>query len=575
MGFSYEHAPPFNLTAYETSKPQIDNGLDLMTGKFKVANSTNGPITSISRNGKKIIEREYDATGQLIYVKGKNGSQSLETMLTRDDFGRKTSVSHSNGLNGSYTYDQLNRITSVSWSGAGESMSSTLSYSKAGEITSNVREAATFDYGYSQNGQLTSITQTAGTSLGNLVNRTFTYDKAGNRTGDSALGNGEFEHNVQVIGSGFEFYSDVNGMGQVTQKSNSTEDQLFDYAPEGRLRKFVAYDNTGVEVIRAEYFYDPFGRRILKRKTVSGTTTSKSYAHLGLQHKILIAKTSGGSETVYIDGLGIDEHLGEVGTSVVKAYTTDHLGSMLNTAAAGTKNVYGPYGENLGTIVDRNDSTSPVIYGYTGRELDEESQLYYYRARYYDSSVGRVLPRDPIGFSGGDFNLYRYVYNNPVKYTDSLGLRVDYGGYVVTNPNVRENLNRANENIVNRGIPDNSFVIQITGGDRYRDTSGSIRSVTNNRIVPNSSQTSPHLLERGARAVDLGVSGVSEGEFREALRGTDFNQVTPPSSYRENPHFHLSLPNLRNFDGPYSNIDDLVDSDSLNTGTSGGLLCGP
>ncbi len=60
-------------------------------------------------------------------------------------------------------------------------------------------------------------------------------------------------------------------------------------------------------------------------------------------------------------------------------------------------------------------------YGYAGREPDETG-LIYYRARYYDPAIGRFTQRDPIGLNGG-INLYAYVGNNPVNYTDPLGLR--------------------------------------------------------------------------------------------------------------------------------------------------------
>lgn len=50
-----------------------------------------------------------------------------------------------------------------------------------------------------------------------------------------------------------------------------------------------------------------------------------------------------------------------------------------------------------------------------------------YRARNYNPSVGRFLTEDPIGFGGGDVNLYRFVRNNSVRHTDPTGLRpIDY-----------------------------------------------------------------------------------------------------------------------------------------------------
>lgn len=46
------------------------------------------------------------------------------------------------------------------------------------------------------------------------------------------------------------------------------------------------------------------------------------------------------------------------------------------------------------------------------------------RARYYDPAVGRFVSEDPIGFSGGDVNLYAYVHSNPVRWVDPLGLYI-------------------------------------------------------------------------------------------------------------------------------------------------------
>ncbi|HBL19158.1 MAG TPA: hypothetical protein DD417_20975 [Elusimicrobia bacterium] len=43
-------------------------------------------------------------------------------------------------------------------------------------------------------------------------------------------------------------------------------------------------------------------------------------------------------------------------------------------------------------------------------------------ARYYEPQTARFLQEDPIGFSGGDTNLYAYVRNNPINRTDSFGL---------------------------------------------------------------------------------------------------------------------------------------------------------
>ena len=62
-------------------------------------------------------------------------------------------------------------------------------------------------------------------------------------------------------------------------------------------------------------------------------------------------------------------------------------------------------------------------YQFTGREYDPAIGLYYYRARMYDPTLGRFTSEDPIGFSGGDINLYGYVSNNPLNSIDPYGLQ--------------------------------------------------------------------------------------------------------------------------------------------------------
>jgi RHS repeat-associated protein len=76
--------------------------------------------------------------------------------------------------------------------------------------------------------------------------------------------------------------------------------------------------------------------------------------------------------------------------------------------------------EAFGTIKDATGALDNNI-TYTGRWLEPETGDYFYRARYYDSGVGRFLKRDPIGFGGRDNNFYSYTANNPIVFYDTYG----------------------------------------------------------------------------------------------------------------------------------------------------------
>lgn len=59
-----------------------------------------------------------------------------------------------------------------------------------------------------------------------------------------------------------------------------------------------------------------------------------------------------------------------------------------------------------------------------------------YRNFCYDPVSGRFIQKDPIGLAAGDTNLYRYVGNNPMNFSDPSGLYQTLngstcGGYLI------------------------------------------------------------------------------------------------------------------------------------------------
>jgi len=90
---------------------------------------------------------------------------------------------------------------------------------------------------------------------------------------------------------------------------------------------------------------------------------------------------------------------------------SDHEGNLLLTIT------YDPFGNMMTNVgVGTNNALC-----YTGRELDPDTGLYYYRARYYSPIWGRFLTEDPKGFKAG-VNFYVYAKNNPINANDPTGL---------------------------------------------------------------------------------------------------------------------------------------------------------
>ncbi|MDR0227556.1 MAG: RHS repeat-associated core domain-containing protein [Flavobacteriaceae bacterium] len=60
-------------------------------------------------------------------------------------------------------------------------------------------------------------------------------------------------------------------------------------------------------------------------------------------------------------------------------------------------------------------------YLYNAKELDRETGLYYYGARYYDPKVSVFLSVDPLAEKFVGWNPYHYVHNSPINLIDLTG----------------------------------------------------------------------------------------------------------------------------------------------------------
>ncbi len=98
---------------------------------------------------------------------------------------------------------------------------------------------------------------------------------------------------------------------------------------------------------------------------------------------------------------------------------------------------YHPFGTTSYRAGRDEIETSLKRYKYLGKERDDETGLYYYGARYCAAWLCRWISTDPAGFVDG-LNMYAYVKNNPLKYSDPTGMQSDDEVEQVTPPSKPE-----------------------------------------------------------------------------------------------------------------------------------------
>jgi len=125
--------------------------------------------------------------------------------------------------------------------------------------------------------------------------------------------------------------------------------------------------------------------------------------------------------------------------ALIKLFTV--LALLISVSAQASEKIYFVQSDHLGTpeiLTDENQNivwragkdpfgdATPTVEQITFniRFHDLETGLHYNWNRYYDPQTGRYITSDLIGLRGG-LNTYGYVYGNPLRWTDILGLQVD------------------------------------------------------------------------------------------------------------------------------------------------------
>ena len=339
-------------------------------------------ITSIQQNGDEVVTMKYNVAGQ------------------------KTAQTYANGITTSYAYNDNGWLSQIA--DDKNVLNLQMAYDPIGNMTERkdmLDEARTESYGYDVISQLTSFKR------GTTVDKSYQFDLLGNRVKvlENGIATNYTSNNVNA-------YTSITGGLSITPQYDDNGNMLNDD------KHTFAYDwnnkQVGVDGGAVTVKYDALGRRIAQNAT--------TYYYIGDQ--MVEEYTDGQLSASYLYGNDIDEALQMTKGSAVYYYHANHLGSTMalsDAAGAIVERVdYDAYGQP--TFFDANGNTmaqssigNTILF--TGREYDDESGTYYYRARTMHPNVGRFMQYDPLKYVYEN-NLFEYANSNPIMRVDNLGL---------------------------------------------------------------------------------------------------------------------------------------------------------
>lgn len=338
-------------------------------------------------------------------------------------------------------YDPLQRFKQITVQGLGTGnyaaptghihLGLVYTYNDAGNITLKATPGGTYSYGYDVLDRLTRATppeslQASVNNPGGLPVEGYSYDPVHNRIQSSHQpGTWNYNDNNELQGWGLgpdevSYTYDANGHTLQETKNGQITDYVYNAAE--RLSEVKRNNAT-----RATYQYDPMGRRI--KKDAQGQVTWYQYSEQGLIAEYAqtgdLKRTYGwqpqglwGTDPVFLaDVTGS-------GSTIFWAthyFHNDHLGTPQRLTDERGDQTWAVIAEAFGkTTPDPSNAVDNPL-RFAGQYHDPETESHYNYFRNYGPVIGRYTQSDPIGLEGGS-NAYAYVFANPTRLIDVLGL---------------------------------------------------------------------------------------------------------------------------------------------------------
>lgn len=463
--FAYDELDRETLREYSNpASPTGDDLLSVATDYDPNANPLRITETYGGATGARITIQSFDDFDRLLSV---TDPDSKTLSYSYDANGNRTQLRDPDGRVTQYSYDDLNRLRTVTLSLVGiteyeylrNGLLKRITYpngAKAAythddgnriiriENTQSAALVSSFDYDYDLNGnrilqvevngggpETTSYAYDAADRLTEVAypdkTTTYTLDGVGNRLTEQ-----EIDLASTLITDKTYVYDERDRIVQLLDAVDPSRDVVYTWDANGNqasrtrngVRTDFSYDirdqlDAVLEdgVSQGTYSYDYKGLRT-RKETATGTTR-----YVYDDRSVLLQTDDAGSTLAKYD-YGPDRLL-SIGhaTEPRQFYLFDGLRSVVNLmrtdGGVQVRYQYDAWGNPRATV---GSSFSP--FGFTSHERDDETGLYYAKARFYDPEIGRFLTEDPFeGFDNDPPSLHRYLYakSNPLIYVDPTG----------------------------------------------------------------------------------------------------------------------------------------------------------
>ncbi len=400
VGFDYD--AQFRVTAEKVNDSSVvsytydsDGALrtaSLQDSEFRFRRNAQGQVkdSTLAFGSNAIIETyTYDpAYGDLMGTEATRNGQVLYryTIEQRDNLGREKIRREFVG--GSFVGAQETRVR-YEYDAAGR-LSKVFPCNLAGDIncTSNLTPAA--EYKYDDNGNLTSAP--------------FLFSPS-------------YDAQDRLLSSLGTIY-DSNAEGWRTKTTLTVFNLAHTYHPSGHL---LSDQST---TSRVAYVLDPLGRRIQRSTGPAAGPLSVSSRFLYRDALRPVAELDPSnalrSRFVFASGRNVPDFLWRDG--VPFRILTDPRGSVRMVVNVVTGEVTQKMRHDAWGNVEEDTAPGWQPFGYAGGLHEPVTGTVRFGAREYDGKTGRWMQKDPIRFAGGDSNLYAYVQNDPLNFTDPSGM---------------------------------------------------------------------------------------------------------------------------------------------------------